>query len=133
MMEPEGGENSPLNPLSKARRIDNICDRFEAAWNAGTRPVIDEFLRDTPPEEQPAVLRELVILDLHYRRHAGETPQPEDYLARFPALDQDWLVRMIATPLAEGSDGDLRTLGITPVDTPPSRRPTSPYSLPGRL
>ena len=58
------------------------------------------------------------MLDIHYRRHAGETPQAEDYLPRFPTLDRDWLVRQIATPMAEGSAAADRTLGITPSDTP---------------
>ena len=72
MGEPEVPDDASLNPLSKVRRIDSICDRFEAAWNAGTRPVIEEFLKDAPATEQPAVFRELVILDLHYRRRAGK-------------------------------------------------------------
>ena len=50
---------------------------------------------------------------------SGETPQPEDYLTRFPTLDRDWLVQLIAVPMAEGSAGAGRTTGITPSDTPP--------------
>ena len=46
MMEPEVPEDSSLNPLSRARRIDSICDRFEADWNAGMRPTIEEFLKE---------------------------------------------------------------------------------------
>ena len=117
-MKPEVPEDSPLNSLSQVRRIDSICDRFEAAWNAETRPVIEEFLENAPAVEKLALLRELVILDLHYRRHSGGTPQPEDYLPRFPNLDCDWLVRMLETPMAEGSASAARTLEITPVDTP---------------
>ena len=126
-------EDGSLNPLSKVRRIDSICDRFEAAWNAGTRPVIEAFLNDTPATEQAAVLRELVILDLHYRRHAGEILQPADYLTRFPTLDRDWLVRQIATAMGEagaGADSDLRTY---PCRYASARRSTSPHPLLGRL
>ena len=118
MIEPEVHEDSPLNPLSQVRRIDSVCDRFEADWNAGMRPAIEEFLKNTPAAEQPALLRELVMLDLYYRRHSGGTPQPEYYLPRFPTLDRDWLVRQIAMSMAEGSAAAVGTLGITPADMP---------------
>ena len=56
-MKPEVPEDSPLNSLSQVRRIDSICDRFEAAWNAETRPVIEEFLENAPAVEKLALLR----------------------------------------------------------------------------
>jgi hypothetical protein len=31
-------------PLSAAERLDGVCDRFEAAREAGQRPRIDEYL-----------------------------------------------------------------------------------------
>ena len=34
---------SRLSP-AEARRIDQICDRFEAAWKAGPRPMPEEYL-----------------------------------------------------------------------------------------
>jgi formylglycine-generating enzyme required for sulfatase activity len=109
-------EDSPLNPLSQARHIDRICDRFEAAWNAGLRPKIEEFLKDTPAGVQADLLPELVILDLQCRRQVGETPRPEDYLTRLPTLDRDWLVQQIASPIAEGSPHAFQTVGTVLAD-----------------
>src|SRR5262249_29102298 len=40
--------------------------------------------------ERSALLRELVLLDIHYRRQQGETPRVEDYGPRFPELDAEW-------------------------------------------
>jgi hypothetical protein len=38
-----------------------------------------------------AAVRELVELDIYYRRQAGEVPVPADYAGRFPDLDPVWL------------------------------------------
>jgi hypothetical protein len=31
-------------PLSGSRRVDEACDRFEAAWNVGAPPRLEDFL-----------------------------------------------------------------------------------------
>jgi WD40 repeat protein len=71
-------------PVSGQLRVNTACDGFEEAWQAGQRPRIEDFLGKVPEAEQAALLRELVILDMVYRRQAGEQPQFEDYRARFP-------------------------------------------------
>jgi tetratricopeptide (TPR) repeat protein len=77
--------DSPLS-LSLARRINAVCNRFELAWQAGPQPRLEDFLGDTPEPERSALLRELIALDIDYRRQAGENPTAEEYHARFPAL-----------------------------------------------
>jgi hypothetical protein len=71
-------------PVSGQLRVNTACDGFEEAWQAGQRPRIEDFLGKVPEAEQAALLRELVALDMVYRRQAGEQPQFEDYRARFP-------------------------------------------------
>jgi tetratricopeptide (TPR) repeat protein/tRNA A-37 threonylcarbamoyl transferase component Bud32 len=71
--------------------LDRLCDRFEAAWAAGHSPAIEDFLPEAAEADRPALLRELMLVELHYRRQAGECPKPEDYAARFPVLDPTWL------------------------------------------
>jgi serine/threonine protein kinase len=73
--------------LSLNLRIDQVCDRFELAWQAGQRPSIEDYLSDTPEPERSLLLRELIALDIDYRRQAGEQPQSEDYRAWLPSLD----------------------------------------------
>jgi predicted Ser/Thr protein kinase len=79
--------------------IDAACNRFEAAWQAasggGSRPRIEDHLGDVPEAERPALLGELVLLDLYYRLKTGEQLRPEDYRDRFPALSVGWLQRKI--------------------------------------
>ena len=71
-------------PLSLLKRLDRVGDRFEDAWAAGQRPVIETFLAESPEPERALLLRALLGLELDLRRRGGETPQPTEYLSRFP-------------------------------------------------
>ena len=47
-------------------------------------------------ELRGALLGELIALDVFYRRRAGESPSFDDYHARFPELDKQWLGNALA-------------------------------------
>src|SRR6516162_9528256 len=71
-------------PVLLAYHINLMCDRHEAAWRAGRRPRIEDFLT---PEEEPGrtvLLRELLAAELAARRQRGETPVRTEYTDRFP-------------------------------------------------
>jgi hypothetical protein len=74
-------------PLSVELRIDAVCRRFEAAWQAvatgGARPRIKDYLPAVEEGERWPLLRELLKLELDYRR--AEAPTAEEYCRRFPA------------------------------------------------
>jgi WD40 repeat protein/serine/threonine protein kinase len=81
-------------PLDLARRLDPVCDRFEDAWLAGGRPGprLEDFLPDAAEPDRPALLRELLWLDLEYRGRDGERPPAEEYrrlLPEYAALIDD--------------------------------------------
>jgi WD40 repeat protein len=87
-------ERSPARgkvPLDLARRVDQVCDRFEAAWKAGQPLPIEECLTGWPRPEATLLLQELIRLDNFYRRSRGEACRCEDYHRRFPQLDPGWL------------------------------------------
>jgi tetratricopeptide (TPR) repeat protein len=69
-----------------ARRIDEACNRFEVAWRTGGTPQVLDFLVGWEGAERAALLRELVLLEMHYRQGRGEDCHPEEYLQRFPEL-----------------------------------------------
>ncbi len=71
-------------PFDAEERIDNVCHEFESQWKRGESPRVEAFLGDAQGTERAALLRELLLLDLDYRRRRGETPSPEEYEARFP-------------------------------------------------
>ena len=88
-------------PLAVAQRIDQTCGDFEAACKAvgvdGRLPAIEEFLGDASAEDRPALIRELILLKVFYRKQRGERPRAEDFQTRFPDLDLAWLASAIAT------------------------------------
>jgi serine/threonine protein kinase len=90
--------------LAVDQRVDAACYRFERAWRSGQRPRLEEYVAEFTPEERAALLRELVPLDADCRRRSGETPQRDDYLRRFPALDPDCLAE-VAASAAAGAGG----------------------------
>ena len=90
-------ENS-LSP-SRFASLDDCLDQFEAAWKV--RPKIADFLASAggDGQSQSRLARELLLLDLHYRRQRGETPSPEDYFPQLP--NYEGIVREVVAPVAE--------------------------------
>src|SRR5262245_28939417 len=66
-------------------QLERAVAGFEAAWHAGARPAIEDYL-PAHALAAPGVLLELVHTELELRLKAGEAARVEDYLARFPQL-----------------------------------------------
>src|SRR5262245_54269494 len=86
-------------PLTAAQRVDECCQRFEAAWGrhaddpAQPVPAIEGFLAGTAEPERSALARELIRLEVYYaRRCHARCPTPGEYQERFPWLPPEWLV-----------------------------------------
>ncbi|HUR54590.1 MAG TPA: serine/threonine-protein kinase, partial [Gemmataceae bacterium] len=65
--------------------IDAAADRFDAAWRDRPHPPLADFLSGTGGDRQQ-LLKELVKVDLEYRRRRGEPFRAEQYLADWPEL-----------------------------------------------
>ncbi len=66
-------------------RIDDLCAEFERQWRTNQTPSIESVLGDDmSPIEREALLAELIVLDIDYRRRRGETPTQQEYIDRFP-------------------------------------------------
>jgi serine/threonine-protein kinase len=81
--------NEPLTdrsemPLEVLDQIDQICNRFEAAWEAGGRPRIEDELEQVAALSRAVLLSDLLAAEINARRRGGEHPTPDDYAARFP-------------------------------------------------
>jgi serine/threonine protein kinase len=87
-------------PLALARRVDELCCRFESDWKAVSKgfppPRLESFLDGLPEKARTALLRELLKVETHHRRLAGEEPHIDDYRARLPELDTAWLAGVLA-------------------------------------
>jgi serine/threonine-protein kinase len=71
-------------PTGETRLTDALCDEFEREWRAGRRPAIEEFLPRVSPAGQPALLGDLLALEIVYRLQRGERPHADEYRQRFP-------------------------------------------------
>jgi WD40 repeat protein/tRNA A-37 threonylcarbamoyl transferase component Bud32 len=78
------GQDTQFDSLRFARRIDEACDRLEAAWRAGDRPRIEDFLGDTTDASRAELLRHLLVVELDIRGGRGESPDTSEYRGRFP-------------------------------------------------
>jgi tetratricopeptide (TPR) repeat protein len=85
MSEPLDFASEAWSP-EQARALDDLCQRFEKAWKAGAGapPLLEEYLGELPKPWRPALLRELLLLDLDYRWLKGERPTADEYQDRFP-------------------------------------------------
>jgi serine/threonine-protein kinase len=112
-------------PVPAERQVNAACEPFELAWKAGQRPRIEDYLGDTPKSERSPLLRELIALDIYYRRQAGEEPAPEEYRARFPELD---------LPSQASTQSDLRNDQSAPPPADARPLPAIPgYEILGEL
>jgi eukaryotic-like serine/threonine-protein kinase len=80
----------PLQP-----GLDTAVSQFEGRWLQGERPPLEEFL-PPPGPSRAAALVELVHAELELRLKAGQPARVEDYLPRFPELDQPAVVCALA-------------------------------------
>src|SRR5437870_244646 len=90
-------------PPGQAGRLDPVCDRFEEGWRAGGSPRLEDFLLEVAEADRPALVHELLALELDYRGRRGERPVREDYLQRFPEL-ADTLALQVEVDHSAGED-----------------------------
>jgi serine/threonine-protein kinase len=78
--------NTEPAPVQKAilLRREKACDEFEQAMLAAKQPSLESFLEKVDQEERPALLRELLLIELHYLDRAGQSPDVDQYRRRFP-------------------------------------------------
>jgi serine/threonine protein kinase len=108
MREATGAGGNTL-PLAEVQRINEVCNRFELAWKAGERPRIEEYVGDAAGAGRGALVRELILLEVAYRRQRDEAPGCAEYQSRFPSLPAGWVAEAVAGP-APVSVGHYRML-----------------------
>jgi hypothetical protein len=80
--------NSASLSTELEEQIAQTRERFEALWQAGQRPLVEEFLAGCAVSARPRLLRQLLLIELKYRHEAGETPALEEYRRRFAGHDR---------------------------------------------
>ena len=113
-------KSAPPLSAAEARQIDQICDRFEAAWKTGERPDLNAYLGTFAEPVRSALLRQMLLLDLEYARRAGENRKPGDYHTRFP--DDTAVIADVCREVVESADEIHASLNGA---APPNDSPTS--------
>src|SRR5688500_14163695 len=68
-------------------RLEKIVEQFEAAWQTGHRPKIEDYL-PLDAARRPTLI-ELIHVDLERRLKNGENARVEQYLGHYPELAPD--------------------------------------------
>jgi tetratricopeptide (TPR) repeat protein/tRNA A-37 threonylcarbamoyl transferase component Bud32 len=115
-------------PDDAADRVEKVCLLFEDAWQA--RPPIGEFLGEAAGLERAVLFSELLRLDKHFRRQAGERPSAEEYRAQFPEFG-DRIEAAFAKAVRPGPIPAEEKTNLTngPPIVPPPVRSTSDCNL----
>ncbi len=87
-------------------RVNRACNRFEQRWLTGERPDVEAMLDDLDPADRDAFLRELLPLEIEYRRRAGSDVSLEQYKDRFPDAEESWLAALLEKPPEETASAD---------------------------
>ena len=78
-------DNSDATPAGD-ETIESICDRFERDLVAGRSPDLDAVLNADGNLDQAALFRELLAVEVDWRRRTGGSCGATDYLERFPGM-----------------------------------------------
>lgn len=112
-------------PESAQHILDSILDRQRQALVNGERPSVESLLAGSPLEHDREALLDLVYNEVVVLEDLGESPNLDDYLARFPLLEQDLKVhfeihRAVHGSLLEitGASGGDDTWPVDDVDVP---------------
>lgn len=107
--------------LRALERINRVCIEFEAGWKRGERPRIEDSLGDATGQERSELLRELILLDIDYRRKRGEKPRPEEYENRFPDCTPLIMGTASTAPVSQPFASDSVGEGAKPRETETDR------------
>lgn len=105
------------NQFNEDRKIDLVCDEFEAAWRADLNVTIEQYLHSLPDEINPdQALMALLSLELELRSTMDQMPSLEETLPRFPHAE-DIVLRTYRDAELFASDKQLPdTLGQYRID-----------------
>ena len=78
-MPTEGSYSGNSLDASQHSRVDQISLAFEKSWLNGVPPELEEYFGQLQGDDavREVLFRELLLLDIHYRRQRGEQPGAE--------------------------------------------------------
>ncbi|TWU02039.1 protein kinase domain-containing protein [Neorhodopirellula pilleata] len=97
-----GDEDTSFEQLSTQQMlaVNLWCDRYEKLWAKSERPTLAEFVQSVELEDVHAfraLALELITMDVHYKRLAGDSIRLNDFVDQFPTVDEQ-AIRDILLP-----------------------------------
>ncbi len=101
--------------------FDRLCEQFEADWKSGKQPDLETYLNRVADPQRGDLLAELLQVELWWRRDHSSPPSAEQYMQRFPDLDDAVRAayRKFETRESqsdEPDDGDVSATMAAPLD-----------------
>jgi hypothetical protein len=115
-------------------RINRAIERFQAAWQRGTPPPLEELIEGTEGVERDELLKYALAVELEFRRRRGEMPTSEEYERWLPAHPEIIRGAFATEPtdvLSPSRTTDLSLRDFLVSDAPGPDPGTEP--LPGRV
>jgi hypothetical protein len=77
-------------PSTPPRLVDETLENQRLRWRRGERVFVEVYLRQTPAlHSDRNVLLDLIYNEIVLREQAGERPQQQEYVLRFPLLSAE--------------------------------------------
>ena len=90
--------------LDRLKKINSICEDFEARWRQNQSPRIEDYLDSADSEVQDDLLSELLRIELFYLIERGDEPDAHSYQKRFPGMNNGVIRAFDATRDAAASE-----------------------------
>lgn len=74
-----------VSPSPSDQQVVSVCGVFEAEWNAGRRPAIEDHLASVPEADRAVIFKSLLRLELRLMARRRLPVDAAAYQARFPA------------------------------------------------
>ncbi|HHK42058.1 MAG TPA: serine/threonine protein kinase, partial [Planctomycetaceae bacterium] len=76
-------------------RYEARCREFEGRWQRGESPHAEDWLSGVDEECREALLEDLLVIEIEYRRRRGERVDQACFQVRFPGRDS-WIASLLA-------------------------------------
>ena len=83
-MKNDSSENIPSDGTASFATIIGLCESFAGEANESSFSTLDSCLAGVGETLKPVLLRNLLAITIKNRRAAGEQPQAQEYIQRFP-------------------------------------------------
>lgn len=105
------------NPANILEQIRNLSREFGKQISQGKSPRIQSYLKKVTEEARQDLFRDLLAVEMNFRRSQGESPTSDEYVKRFPQFKQQvrrafFEPTMGSVDSSASTDGDDQTASL---------------------